>query len=161
MLDLFRTLPGLVKEIEGSELIRDALVFAAWRRIAGEGIAEQAVPVKLENSTLFIAVANQTWQWHLKDLAGQLLFKLNAAVGSPVVNFIDFEINEAAVIGSRRRSGPSDEYELRRAAEAAISPELEKAAAGIEDSELRRQFLLAAGNCLVRKKRLTSQDGDG
>ncbi|MBA3353178.1 MAG: hypothetical protein H0U23_12305, partial [Blastocatellia bacterium] len=78
-----------------------------------------------------------------------------------VVNFIDFEINEAAVIGSRRRSGPSDEYELRRAAEAAISPELEKAAAGIEDSELRRQLLLAAGNCLVRKKRLTSQDGDG
>ncbi len=157
MLDIFRTLPGLVKEIEGSELIRDALVFAAWRRIAGEGIAEQAVPVKLENSTLFVAVVNQTWQWHLKDLAGQLLFKLNAAVGSPVVNFIDFEIDEAAVMGSRRRAGASDEHELRRAAEAAITPELEKAAAGIEDTELRRQFLLAAGNCLVRRSRGNSE----
>ncbi len=155
MLDLFRTLPGLVKEIEGSDVIREALVFAAWRRIAGEGIVEQAVPVKLENTTLFVAVASQTWQWHLKDLAGQLLFKLNAAVGSTVVNFINFEINEAAVIGARTRSGSLDESELSRMAEEAITPELADAAAGIEDAELRRQFLLAAGNCLVRRERIS------
>ncbi len=157
MLDLFRTLPGLVKEIEGADMIREALVFAAWRRIAGEGIVEQAVPVRLENFTLFVAVANQTWQWHLKDLAGQLLFKLNAAIGSPDVNFIKFEINERVVAASRLRPSTFDEAELRRDAEEAISPELEKAAASIEDNELRRQFLLAAGNCLVRKSRFESR----
>lgn len=157
MLDLFRTLPDIVKNIDGAEALREAFVFAAWRRIAGDGLAEHAVPVKLEGSTLRIAVSNLMWQRQLKDLAGQMLFKLNAALGSPTVNFVEFVIDEAAVLAARKGSGATDESELRREADNAISPELTTAAASITDDELRKQFLLAAGNCLVRRKRFETR----
>lgn len=157
MLDLFRTLPDIVKNIDGAEALREAFVLAAWRRIAGDGLAEHAVPVRLEKSTLVVAVANLMWQRQLKELAGQMLFKLNAALGSPTVNFVEFVIDEAAVMRARRESGEADESGLRREAENSISPELMQSAESIEDEELRKQFLLAAGNCLVRRKRFESR----
>ena len=155
MLDLFRTLPGLIKEIDNSDELRTALVFAAWRRIAGDGLAEHAVPARLEGSTLFIAVANLMWQRQLKDLAGQMLFKLNAAVSSPVVSYIEFEIDEDRVREASRSQ--VDEEAFQREAQRAITPDLVDAAAKIEDEELRKQFLLAAVSCLVRRDQMRSR----
>jgi len=152
MLDIFRTLPGIFEDVEGAEMIREAVVFAAWRRIAGEGLVEHAVPLRLEKGRLFIAVSNQMWQRQLKDLCGQMVFKLNAALGTPTVNYIELQIDEQAVRASRPESSMLSEEEFRTEAEKEISPELASAAAGIADEELRRQFLLAAGNCLVRKR---------
>lgn len=157
MLDIFRTLPGILDDIEGSEMIREAVVFAAWRRIAGDGLTEHTVPLKLENGRLFIAVSNLMWQRQLKDLCGQMVFKLNAALGTPAVTFIELRIDEQAILNLRsKQSGPSDS-ELRSQAEKEISPELVAAANGIADDELRRQFLLAAGNCLVRRRLVNSK----
>jgi hypothetical protein len=153
MLDLFRTLPALVSDPEGSAAIREALVFAAWRKIAGEALAAHTVPLKLQDSTLIVAVASLTWQRHLKDLAGQMLFKVNAALGSPMVSYIQLDIDDAVVREERARRGLIDETEARRMAEQEITPDLVLAAAKIEDEELRQQFLAAAGNCLVRKRR--------
>ena len=62
MLDIFRTLPGILGDIEGVEVVREAVVFAAWRRIAGESLTAHAVPVALENGTLKVAVSNLNWQ---------------------------------------------------------------------------------------------------
>ncbi|HUR97529.1 MAG TPA: DUF721 domain-containing protein [Pyrinomonadaceae bacterium] len=153
MLDIFRTLPGIFDDAEGAEMVREAVVFAAWRRIAGEGLVEHAVPLRLEKGKLFIAVSNLMWQRQLKDLCGQMVFKLNAALGVPTVSYIELQIDEHAVRSRRSGQAPPDEAELRSAAEKEISPELARAAEGIADVELRRQFLLAAGSCLVRRKR--------
>lgn len=151
MLDLFRTLPRVLHDAEDIDEIREAIVFAAWRRIAGESLGEHAVPVRLEGTTLIIAVRNLTWQRHLKDLCGQMVFKLNAALGAPLVTYVDLQIDEDAVLAKRSIAG-ADEEVLRRRAETEISPELRKAADNIADEELRKQFLLAAGNCLVRRE---------
>jgi hypothetical protein len=159
MLDIFRTLPGILDNIEGAEMMREAVVFAAWRRIAGDALAEQAVPLRLQNGRLFIAVPNLMWQRQLKDLCGQMLFKLNAALGTPTVNFIDLEIDELAVLAQRKQNAALSEAEFRTQAEHEISAELADAADAIADEELRRTFLLAAGNCLVRKKRSSSESG--
>jgi hypothetical protein len=153
MLDIFRTLPGILDNIEGAEMVREAVVFAAWRRIVGEALAEHAVPLRLSNGRLFIAVSNLMWQRQLKDLCGQMLFKLNAALGTPTVNFIELEIDEGAVLSQRSKNSSDSESEFRNQAEREISPELADAADKIADEELRRTFLLAAGNCLVRKNR--------
>src|SRR5688500_15003222 len=126
MLDIFRTLPGILKDVEETELVREAMVFAAWRRIAGAGLNDHTVPLKLEGATLAIAVSNITWQRHLKDLAGQMLFKINAALGTPVVNYLEFEIDEAAVLKARSRPLEND-AELQREAEKEISPEIAEA----------------------------------
>jgi len=152
MLDIFRTLPGILGDMEGVEVVREAVVFAAWRRIAGESLTAHAVPVGLENGRLRIAVSNLNWQRNLKDQCGQMLFKLNAALGSPNVTYIELQIDEQAVLNSRTGQRPQDD-EFRAAAQKEISDDLTQAAASIEDEELRRQFLLAAGSCLVRKKR--------
>ena len=149
MLDLFRTLPGVLRDAENVDEIRQAIVFAAWRRIAGDTLAGHAVPIGLENTTLAVAVSNITWQRHLEDLCGQMVFKLNAALGSPLVTFIELRIDESAV---GRNKLTDDESELRRQAEMEISPELRAAAEKIVDEELRKQFLLAASNCLVRRR---------
>ncbi|HKP68106.1 MAG TPA: DUF721 domain-containing protein [Pyrinomonadaceae bacterium] len=149
MLDLFRTLSGVLRDAENVDEIRQAIVFASWRRIAGDSLAEHTVPLSLEDTTLVVAVSSITWQRHLKDLCGQMVFKLNAALGSPFVTFIELRVDENAVLGNRVTR---DESELRELAEAEISPELRSAADKIEDEELRKQFLLAAGNCLVRRR---------
>ncbi|MEP7148689.1 MAG: DUF721 domain-containing protein [Acidobacteriota bacterium] len=157
MLDIFRTLPGILDDIEGSEMIREAVVFAAWRRIAGDGLAEHAVPLRLENGRLFIAVSNLMWQRQLKDLCAQMVFKLNAALGTPAVTFIELRIDEQAILNLRSKQPELSDQEFRSQAEKEISTELASAANGIADDELRRQFLLAAGNCLVRRRLVSSK----
>ncbi len=44
---LFRALPKLLREFEDTEEVREAVVFAAWRRIAGESLSEHTVPFRL------------------------------------------------------------------------------------------------------------------
>ena len=157
MLDLFRTLPGILNDIEGSEMIRESVVFAAWRRIAGESLCDHAAPLRLQNTTLSIAVSNLMWQRQMMDLRNQMVFKVNAALGAPLVTSIELCIDEPAVLRERSKwaADPTEsEAALRREAQAEVSPELLAAAREIEDDELRKQFLLAAGNCLVRKKRI-------
>ena len=101
MLDIFRTLPGVLDRLEDDGEVRQAIVFAAWRRIAGEMLSEHAVPFELEGSRLKVAVPNKTWQAHLQDLCGQMVFKLNAALGARLVTFVELQINEAAVLQDR------------------------------------------------------------
>lgn len=153
MLDIFRTLPGIFDDVEGAEMVREAIVFAAWRRIAGDGLAEHAVPLRLEKGRLFVAVPNQMWQRQLEDLCGQMVFRLNAALGEPAVTYIELRIDENAVHSQRSEMQIVSEERLRSEALDEITLELAIAADAIGDDELRRQFLLAAGNCLVRKKR--------
>ena len=47
MNELFRALPALLKQMEDNEPLREAVIFAAWRKIAGEGLREKAVPFRL------------------------------------------------------------------------------------------------------------------
>ncbi len=62
MQDLFRALPKLLREFEDTEEIREAVAFAAWRKIAGEALCEHAVPVRLFNKHLIVAVIDKMWK---------------------------------------------------------------------------------------------------
>lgn len=145
MQDLFRTLPAILKNVEGSDAVRGAFVFAAWRRIAGESLLLHAIPLRLESTRLSIAVSDKTWQRHLQDLSSQMLFKLNAAAGERTVEFIEFVVDAEAV----RKSGGASRIAVE---DAEIPEDLRASAASIEDENLREQFLGAAANCLARKK---------
>lgn len=155
MLDIFRTLPAIMDSLDADDAAREALVFIAWSKIAGDMLAEHAVPLGFENSRLAVAVSGRTWQKHLEDLSPQMLYKLNSALGSPVVTFIEFLIDEKAVKVDRakRRKAKADAAKLRERAETAILPELAAAAENIADEGLRQAFLLAAGSCLIRMER--------
>lgn len=156
MEDLFRALPALLKEFEENENLREAVAFAAWRRIAGESLLEHAVPFRLYKKHLIIAVAHETWKRHLERLSGEMIFKINSVLGSAVVTFIEFRVDEKTVLQERmkkRKETISDEEQTEIALEE-VSPKLRFSADNIKDDNLRYQFLLAAGSCLARKKNL-------
>lgn len=156
MEDLFRTLPKLLKEIDDSEEVREAVVFAAWRRVAGQSLCEHSAPFRLFQKRLIVAVKDKMWKRHLeKELAGQMIFKLNSILGQPAVTFIEFRIDEETVLQKARKTQKisiSDE-ELEEIALKEVSPKLRHLAGSIKDDNLRYQFLLAAGSCLAKKKR--------
>ncbi len=156
MEDLFRTLPKLLKEMNESEQVREAVVFAAWRKIAGESLQAHAVAFRLYGKHLMVAVTSETWKKHLEFLSGQMIFKINSVLGQAVVTFIEFRVDEATVLQERRKSATStlSDEELREIALDEITPKLRGAADAIEDDNLRYQFLLAAGSALARKKRI-------
>lgn len=144
----FRTLPGVLEAIEASDEVKEAFVFAAWRRIAGAQLTERTVPVALDAGRLSIAVPDRTWQRNLGSLAGQLLFRLNAALGRPFVEFIDFRIDPSSVEAANEgRSGQG--IEPRRGE---LPTEIFESAAGIRDDRLRKTVLNAAANCLSRNR---------
>ncbi len=156
MQDLFRTLPKLLNEFEDSEEVREAVVFAAWRKVAGKSLCEHSAPFRLYEKHLIVAVKDKMWKRHLeKELAGQMIFKLNSLLGQAAVTFIEFRIDEETVSKIKktdRRIKVSDE-DLKEIALDEISPRLRHRADAIKDDNLRYQFLLAAGSCLARKKK--------
>ena len=102
---------------------------------------------------MIVAVEDRTWKRNLESLAPQLLFKLNAALGKPLVDLIEFRIsaNEIASRG-RRKEEPDLPIELPR--------ELTAAADQIQDEILRESVLKAAGACLSRKHSYSHLEGD-
>jgi hypothetical protein len=159
MEDLFRALPKLLKEMSDSEEVREAVVFAAWRRIAGESLQSHAVAFRLFNKHLIVAVASEMWKKHLQQMSGQMIFKINSILGQAVVTFIEFRIDEDTVAQERAKwqtSTLSDE-ELKEIALDEVTPKLRGAADAIKDDNLRYQFLLAAGSALARKKRISDK----
>ncbi len=159
MNELFRALPKLLKEFDDNEELREAVVFAAWRRIAGEALRKHTVPFRLYKKHLIVAVRDKMWKRHLETLSGQMIFKLNSVLGQAVVTFIEFRIDEATLASENvKDSKPlmSDE-ELKEIALDKVTPKLRHSADSIKDDNLRYQFLLAAGSCLARKEKLKSK----
>ncbi len=149
MDDLFRALPKLLRAAGDSEEVAEAAAFAAWRRVAGEGLRGSAVPFRLYHKTLVVAVPDATWRRQLEGVSGQYLFRINSLVGQPLVTYIEFRVDPKTVAAERARLR-NPEYERLTREENALrrAGELDDAARQIHDEELRRRFLIAAGSCL-------------
>ena len=156
MNELFRALPALLRQMEDNESLRQAVVFAAWRRIAGEGLREHAVPLRLYQKHLIVAVMSETWKKHLEHLSGQMIFKLNSTLEQPLVTFIEFRVDEETIKHERAKYPKEtiDEEKQKQIALEQVTPKMRHAADSIKDENLRYQFLLAAGSCLARKKNM-------
>jgi hypothetical protein len=155
MQDIFSTLPVLLDQHGDNEDVRRSVIFAIWKRIAGDSLLEHAVPIKLEDTTLTIAVADRNWQRNLMELSSEMLFRMNFIFGSSQVKFIEFVIDKSALGDSPDRSADRAGAEAEALDE--ISEPLRKAADVIENDDLRRKFLLAAGSCLARERRLAAK----
>ena len=160
MNELFRSLTGLLKEFPDNADFREAVIFAAWKKIAGEVLREQAIPVELEKQRLVVAVGSEIWKRHLEDLSGQMIFKLNSALGAVTVTFIEFRVDEKLIDAEseKLRAAKTDPEVQIREAIGEITPKLRDSAESIKDDELREHFLMAAGLCLARKKTLAARD---
>jgi len=117
--------------------------------VAGEALRELAIPTKLVQNTLTVAVADAIWKTQLEAMRGQFLFRLNSILGQPLVRLLEFRIQPeiVAAAGSIRCSKNSS---VNRD-DSPIPSELLSAAASIRDESLRRAFLAAATSSLNRQ----------
>ncbi len=158
MKALFHTFPALLKEFGQTEEVCPALVFAAWRRIAGELLADHTEPIGLDKKRLVIAVSDITWKRHLEDLSGQMIFKLNAVLGSETVTFLEFRVDAKELEKNRCMKSERVKATTNVKSDITSIPELFDSARIITDDGLRSSFLLAAASCLERKERLKISD---
>ncbi len=158
MEELIRLLPNVLRAADNAQEVLEAAALAAWRRVAGEGLREHAVPFRLYEKTLIVAVADANWRNQLEGMSRKLLFRINGMLGQAVVTYIEFRIDPNTVSQVRdelyRRENEREEYE-QRAMDSATG--LFAAAESIKDENLRRKFLLAAGSCLERRHREAGQ----
>lgn len=153
MQHIFRSLPEVFKDIDGREAADEAVVFAAWRKISGETLGKHAVPLKLIKKKLFVAVTDNNWRRQIEDLSSQMIFKLNSALGSSLVTYIEFKVDAKAVADAKRNIiAETSDAEANAIAKKAVTAGIRKAANSITDEKLRESFLLAAGSGLARKK---------
>jgi len=146
MNQLIKSLPNVLRAAGNAEEVVEAAAIAAWKHVAGDGLKEHALPVKLEGRTLTIAVADAIWQKQLQSMKGPLLFRINSILGQPLVSVIDFVIDHKLVIP---RSDPSRQDD--EPGDNEVPLELWSAANAIHDKELRKSFLKAATHSLKRR----------
>ncbi|HZH32390.1 MAG TPA: DUF721 domain-containing protein [Pyrinomonadaceae bacterium] len=154
MDDLIRVLPNLLRAAGDAEEVAEAAAMVVWRRVAGEALRGQAVPFRLHRKLLVVAVPDTAWQKQLEQISGQLIFRLNSLLGQAVVTYIEFRVDPATVRAERARIGRTDfdrDAHERRALQHAR--QLAGAADAIQDEDLRRRFLLAAGSYIDAQQR--------
>jgi hypothetical protein len=145
MESLIKTLPAILKAAGDADEVVEAACIVAWKKLAGETLSANAVPLRLEDHKLVIAVADSAWQKQMKALSSQLLSNLNAMLGKPLVKFLEFREEPHTLARERRAQVP-----VNNAALTTIPTELISAASEIHDPDLRRAFLGAATSCLQR-----------
>lgn len=146
MNQLIKSLPGVLRAAGNAEEVAQAAAIAAWKHAAGDGLKDHAVPVKLENRTLTVAVADLIWQKQLHAMRGQMLFRVNSILGQPIVSAIEFVVDPKVAKVRPAPAKPSDEP-----LDNEVPLELWSAANAIHDKELRRSFLKTAMAALKRK----------
>jgi len=150
MNQLIKSLPGVLRAAGGADEVAEAAAIAAWKHAAGDGLKEHAVPLKLENRTLTVAVADAIWQKQLTSMRSQLLFRVNSILGQPIVGALEFLIDsklaQPRVEQLKAKDQPLDNE---------VPLELWSAANAIHDQELRRSLLKTA---LLALKRRSSKD---
>jgi len=138
MNQLIKSLPGVLRAAGDSTEVAEAAAIAAWKHAAGNGLKEHAVPLKLEDRTLTIAVADAIWQKQLHAMRGQLLFRVNSILGKPLVGALDF------VIDTKLAKRPVEQHVPEEPLDNEVPLELWSAASAIQDKELRKKFLKTA-----------------
>lgn len=108
MNQLIKSLPIILRAAGDSEEVAEAAAIAAWKHAAGDGLKGHAVPVKLENRTLTVSVADAIWQKQLHSMRGQLLFRVNNILGQPIVGAIEFVIDPEIATAQAEQQKPSE-----------------------------------------------------
>ena len=146
MNQLIKALPQVLRAAGDSAEVAEAAALAAWKHAAGDGLKDHAVPVKLENRRLTVAVADPIWQKQLMAMRGQMLFRVNTILGQPLVSALDFVIEPK--LAKPREQREQEEAQLDNE----VPLELWSAANAIHDKELRKSFLKTALLALKRKR---------
>ena len=150
MIDAALLLPKMLARTGDNAELTEITAKIAWRRVAGEGLREHAVPIGLSDKTLVVSVADTIWQKQLQTMSAELIFRINKLLQRRLLEGVEFRIDPPRPGNERAR------HQSRPRVRAPLPDTIVSAAAGIEDPELRQRFLRAAENCLVRRDTIKS-----
>lgn len=148
MVDVALLLPKILAGAGENTELSEVAAKIAWRRVSGEGLRDHAVPSRLQEKTLTVAVADAAWQKQLQPMSAELIFRINKLLRQKVIERIEFRIDPRALssLTVQRRATP-------RVSEP-LPPTVVSSAAEIQDSELRERFMRAAENCISRRENM-------
>src|SRR5687767_1164853 len=148
MIDAALLLPKILAGAGESAGLSEIAAQIAWRRVSGEGLRDHAVPSRLQEKTLTVAVADAAWRKQLQPMSAELIFRINKLLRQKVVERIEFRIDPRALSRltvprrfTPRVSGP-------------LPTTIVSSADSIADPELRDRFMRAASNCIERRQTL-------
>lgn len=145
MIDAALLLPKLLERAGANREMAEAAALIAWKRVAGEGLANHAAPLSLRSETLVVEVADDVWKKQLERMSRELTSRINKLLRREVVKAIEFRVNAKLL---KRHSPSSQSAEsIKSLPESVIS-----SAAAIDDPELRERFMRAATNCIDRRE---------
>jgi hypothetical protein len=145
MDDVFKTLSGILRSIGDEPEVAQAAAIAAWKKAAGDGLRLHAIPLRLTNGTLVVAVADAVWRKQLGAMMDQLIYRANSILGQPLIKEVELAVHPELVNSAQeaRDDKPSLDNE--------VPLELWSAASAISDRELRQKFLRAATSAIRRR----------
>ena len=150
MDQLIKALPSLMRAAGKNHEVALAAAQAAWKHACGELLRKHTAVTDFQDRKLTVAVGDAVWKRQLESMSPQLLYRLNALLGSGEVTYVDFQVNARVV---DELNNKANEPVLERSPPP-VPAELLGDAASIRDPNLRRAFLGAAGTSLrLRKKR--------
>lgn len=150
MIDAALLLPKILARTGDNAELTETAVKVAWRRAAGEGLREHAVPFRLQDKTLIVSVADAVWQKQLRTMSAELIFRINNLLQRKLVEAIEFRVNPRLL--GRHKTLP----DKQRRVTAPLPNTIVTSAAEIQDSELRERFMRAAENCIARREGLNA-----
>ena len=153
MIDAALLLPKILARVGNDRELTSMAAKIAWKRAAGEGLRQHALPLRLEKKTLVVAVADAIWQKQLQSMSAELVFRINKLLRGEVVASIEFRIDPAAL---RARASASKSRRTEKFAQP-LPANVISSAADIDDPELREKFMRAAQNCIARRDDVQSQ----
>ena len=154
MIDAALLLPKILAGAGENADLSEIAAQIAWRRTAGEGLRDHAVPTRLQEKTLTVSVADAVWQKQLQTMSAELIFRINKLLREKVVERIEFRIDPTAL--GRDTAKHLSSSRVREPLPATVV----SSAAEIQDSELRERFVRAAENCISRRNSTNSGTGN-
>ena len=146
MDDLFKTLSAVLRLVGNDPQVIEAAAIAAWKKAAGDGLRQHAIPLRLTDGTLVVAGADAVWQKQLGAMKDQLIYRTNSIIGQPLVRQIELTVDPQL---TKAHSPPTDD---KRPLDNQVPLELWSAASAISDKELRQKFLRAATSAIQRRQ---------
>ena len=148
MDSILKLMPEIIKLSGNQEEVCEKAIYVTWNALVGEQVRRNCAPVRLFRKTLYVAAKDAIWRKQLEEMSGQILFKLNSALGAAYITRLEFRVNPRLIKEPQATIEPI-EFKNLSTREAEIAP----AAAEIKDDELRNVFLRAAGKCMERAGR--------
>ena len=147
MIDAILLLPNILARAGDNRELAETAAKIAWTRAAGEGLRRHAVPLRLSEQKLIVAVSDAVWQKQLQSMSAELIFRINKLLQREVVASIEFHVSP----GSLRALAPSKSGQAEKSAQP-LPAEVISSAADIDDPELRERFMRAAQSCIARRE---------